>query len=160
MVPANPLTRARQLALLALPVLVVVLTTTASANAALSFRFNRASARPGTLITASQPGWPTAARGVSVYLVPTRLPGIQPDPAGGYILGQPPQSGAIRLGQPRLTASHTLTISFRVPHVPAGNYTTAFWCHTCRKGGDFFASAPWGANATANASTVLRVGRP
>jgi len=134
--------------------------TTASANAALSFRFSRASAHPGTLITASQPGWPTAARGVIVYLVPTRLTGVQPDSAGGYILRKPPDHGAIRLGRPRLTANHALTISFRVPHVAAGDYTTAFWCRTCRKGGDFFASAPWGATATATASTVLRIRQP
>ena len=159
MVPANPLTRSRQLAFLAFVVLIVALITTASANAALSLQFNRASAHPGSPVTASQPGWPTAAR-VIVYLVPTRLPAVQPDPAGGYILRKPPDHDAIRLGRPRLTANHTLTISFRVPHLPAGNYTTAFWCRTCRKGGDFFPSAPWGASATANASTVLQIRQP
>jgi len=141
-VPAYPLTRTEQLAFLAFVVLGAALITPASANAALSFRFNRASALPGTPVTASQPGWPTAARGVIVYLVPTRLTAIQPDPAGGYILRKPPERGAIRLGRPRLTANHTLTTSFRPPHLPAGNYTTAFWCRTRRIGGDFFAGAP------------------
>jgi hypothetical protein len=142
----TPAARSRPFAIVGLA-LLFVLATTPPAEAALSFRFDRASARPGTAMTASQPGWPAATRGITVYLVPTKPPGIRPDPAGGYLLPTPPRS-AIRLGQPRLTHSHRLTISFRVPNVAAGDYTIAFWCRTCTKGGDFFASAPWGAAAT------------
>lgn len=131
-----------------------------SASAALSFRFDRASAAPGTAVTASQPGWPKAARGVTVYLVPTRFPGVKPDAAGGYLLSRPPVGGVVRLGQPRLTSTHLLVISFRVPNVAAGDYTIAFWCRSCAKGGDFFASAPWGAQATGKPGTVLYVTRP
>jgi hypothetical protein len=64
--------------------LLVLLTIAPSASAALSFRFDRASARPGAKVVASEPGWPSAPMGVTVYLVPTRLPGVNPDPAGGY----------------------------------------------------------------------------
>ena len=161
MVPAYPIDRprlggSRQLTVLALAA-SVALATAATANAALFFQFDRASARPGSLVTASEPGWPSAAHGVIVYLVPTRLRRVRPDSASGYILSKPPKHGAIRLGQPRLTESHTLTISFRVPHVPAGDYTTAFWCRSCRKGGDFFTSAPWGASWTGKPGSVLRI---
>ncbi len=146
----------RPLAIIGLAMLLV-LATAASADAALFFRFDQASARPGSVVTASQPGWPAAAHGVTVYLVSTTLPGIHPDPAGGYILRKPPAHCAIRLGQPHLTRSHKLTISFRVPTVPAGDYTTAFWCRTCAKGGDFFASAPWGASWTGKPGPILRI---
>jgi hypothetical protein len=136
------------------------LATALSANAALFFQFSQASARPGATVTASEPGWPSIAHGVTVYLVLTRLPGVRPDSAGGYILRRPPKHKAILLGQPQLTADHRLTISFRVPDVEAGDYTTAFWCRTCMKGGDFFTSARWGATWTGRPGPVLRVDQP
>lgn len=129
------------------------------AGAALSFTFDRASARPGTTVAASEPGWPSAPTGVTVYLVPTRLRGVKPDPAGGYILRRPPKRDIVKLGRPRLTREHLLTIRFRVPKVRPGNYTTAFWCRTCAQGGDFFASALWGAPWTGSPGTVLRITR-
>jgi hypothetical protein len=128
------------------------------ASAALSFSFDRASARPGMTVVASEPGWPSAPSGVTVYLVPTRLPGVKPDPAGGYLLQRPPEHGLIKLGQPRLTG-HLLTVRFHVPNVRPGDYTTAFWCRTRAKGGDFFASALWAAAWTGVPGTVLRITR-
>jgi hypothetical protein len=128
-------------------------------QAALAFRFNRASAEPGAYVVAFEPGWRSAPAGVIVYLVPTRLPGVTPDPAGSYILSKPPMRGAIRLGRPRLTQSQRLSIRFRVPQIAPGQYTTAFWCSTCAKHGDFFASAPWGATWTRTAGAVLRITR-
>jgi hypothetical protein len=139
--------------------LLVLLTIAPSASAALSFRFDRASARPGAKVVASEPGWPSAPMGVTVYLVPTRLPGVNPDPAGGYLLSRPPKRNVIELGQPRLTRTHLLTIRFRVPHVSPGDYTTAFWCRTCAKGGDFFASTYWGEPWSGKPGTVLRIER-
>jgi hypothetical protein len=130
-----------------------------SASAALSFRFDRASARPGATAVASEPGWPNAPVGVTVYLVPTRLPGVRPDTAGGYLLSRPPKRNVIKLGQPQLTRTHLLTIRFRVPHLSPGDYTTAFWCRTCTKGGDFFASTYWGEPWTGKPGTVLRIER-
>lgn len=59
--------------------LLVLLTLAPPASAALSFRFERASARPGATVVASEPGWPSAPVGVTVYLVPTRLPGVKPE---------------------------------------------------------------------------------
>lgn len=139
--------------------LLLLLAAVPSAEAALSFKFDRASARPGTSVVAFEPGWSSAPSGVTVYLVSTRLPGVTPDPAGGYILPRPPKRNVVKLGRPRLTGSHLLEIRFRVPHVKAGDYTIAFWCRTCAKGGDFFASTLWGAAWTGAAGTVLRITR-
>jgi hypothetical protein len=135
----------------------VLLTLAPSASAALSFRFDRAHARPGAIVVASEPGWPSAPAGVTVYLVPTRLPGVKPDPAGGYLLSRPPKHNVIKLGPPRLTRTHSLRIRFRVPQVAPGDYTTAFWCRTCAKGGDFFASTSWGEAWTGKPGPVLRI---
>jgi hypothetical protein len=149
----------RGIAVLAGLGLASTLILVSSAQAALAFRFNRASAQPGAYVVAFEPGWSSAPTGVFVYLVSTSLPGITPDPAGSYILSKPPAHGAIRLGRPRLTESRQLSIRFRVPHVPPGDYTTAFWCSTCAKHGDFFASALWGAPWTRTAGAVLRITR-
>jgi hypothetical protein len=127
------------------------------ADAALSFRFDRGSARAGTYAVAFQQGWSGAVTGVIVYLVPTKLPGVTPDGAGSYVLPRPPAHDAVRLGRPRLTRSHRLSIRFRVPRVRTGDYTTAFWCSSCSRHGDFFASALWGASWTGAAGGVLRI---
>lgn len=139
--------------------LSVSLIVASSAAAALSFTFNRASARPGSVVVASEPGWSSAPVGVTVYLVPTRPAGVKPDPAGGYLLARPPKHHAIKLGRPRLTRTHLLMIRFRVPDVPSGDYTTAFWCRTCAKDGDFFASTYWGEAWTGKPGHVLHVER-
>lgn len=138
---------------------LVALTVAPVASAALSFRFDRASARPGTTVVASEPGWPSAPIGITVYLVPTRLPGVKPGPAGGYLLAHPPKRNVIKLGRPQLTHTHLLTIRFHVPNVAPGDDTTAFWCRSCAKGGDFFASTYWGEPWTGKPGTVLRVER-
>jgi hypothetical protein len=145
--------------LVVLGVVVVVLAAASPAEAALAFRFNRASARPGQPVVAFEPGWSTSPSGVIVYLVPTRLPGVTPDSAGSYILRRPPAHHTIRLGRPHLSRTHRLFIRFRVPHVPPGNYTTGFWCLSCAKHGDFFASALWGAPWTGAPGEVLRITR-
>lgn len=136
---------------------LLLLASASSAEAALSFRFDRASARPGTSVVAFEPGWSRAPIGVTVYFVSTRLPGVTPDPAGSYILPRPPKRNVIELGRPRLTRSHLFEIRFRVPSVKSGDYTIAFWCRTCARGGDFFASALWGATWTGAPGTVLRI---
>lgn len=63
----------------------------------------------------------------------------------------------IRLGRPLLTRTHLLTVRFRVPKVAPGDCTTAFWCRTCTKGGDFFASTYWEGAWTGEPGTVLRI---
>jgi hypothetical protein len=138
---------------------VVMLAAASPAKAALAFRFNRASAHPGQYVIAFEGGWRSVPTGVVVYLVPTRLPGVTPDAAGSYILPKPPAHHTIRLGRPRLAQSHRLFVRFRVPHVVPGNYTTAFWCLSCAKHGDFFASALWGAPWTGARDGVLRIMR-
>lgn len=139
--------------------LVAMLAAATPAEAALAFRFNRASARPGQYVVAFERGWRAVPFGVTVYLVPTRLPGVTPDGAGSYILRKPPAHHTIRLGHPRLTRSHRLLIRFRVPRVAPGDYTTAFWCLSCARHGDFFASALWGAPWTGAPDEVLRITR-
>lgn len=137
----------------------MLLALAASVSAALSFRFDRAAARPGTMVIGSELGWPSAPAGVAVYLVPTRLPGVRPGPGGSYVLARPPSHHAIRLGRPHLTRAHLLEIRFRVPNVAPGDYTTAFWCRTCAKHGDFFASTSWGEPWSGKPGTVLRIER-
>jgi hypothetical protein len=137
----------------------LLLLTASPAEAALAFRFDRASARPGQYVVAFQPGWRSVPAGLIVYLVPTRLPGVTPDAAGSYILRKPPAHHTVRLGRPRLTRSHRLSIRFRVPDVASGDYTTAFWCLSCAEHGDFFASALWGAPWTGVPDGVLRIRR-
>jgi hypothetical protein len=68
-----------------------------------------------------------------------------------------PSKHAYRLGTLHVTADRQLAIRFHVPQVPPGDYTTAFWCSTCLKGGDFFASTAWGAEWTGAPGGVLRV---
>lgn len=138
---------------------LLLLALAASASAALSFRFDRGAARPGTTVVASEPGWPKAPLGVTVYLVRTRLPGVKPDPGGAYVLARPPSRYVIRLGRPHVTRAHLLTIRFRVPNVAPGDYTTAFWCRTCTKDGDFFPSTFWGEPWSGEPGTVLRIER-
>jgi hypothetical protein len=150
------ITKARILAGLSI---VVMLAAAAPAEAALAFRFNRASAHPGQYVVAFESGWRSVPTGVVVYLVPIRLPGVTPDAAGGYILRKPPGQHTISLGRPRVGQSHRLFVRFRVPRVVPGDYTTAFWCLSCAKHGDFFASAPWGAPWTGAADLVLRITR-
>jgi hypothetical protein len=135
----------------------LLLLAASPADAALAFRFNRASAHPGRFVVAFEEGWRTVPAGLTVYLVPTRLPGVTPDAAGSYILRKPPAHHAVRLGRTRLTRSHRLSIRFRVPNVASGNYTTAFWCMSCVGRGDFFASALWGARWTGAPGSVLRI---
>ncbi len=50
---------------------VVMLAAASPAEAAMAFRFNRASARPGQYVVAFEPGWRTVPSGATVYLVPT-----------------------------------------------------------------------------------------
>jgi len=76
----RPRSRRRLTVLLGVSALLL-LAAAPSAQAALSFTFDRASARPGMSVVAFQPGWPSAPSGITVYLVPTRLPGVRPCPA-------------------------------------------------------------------------------
>jgi hypothetical protein len=137
----------------------VLLAEVPSAAAALSFRFDRASARPGAIVVASEAGWRSAPTGVTVYLVPIRLPGVHPDSAGSYLLRRPPKRDVIELGRPHVERTHHLLVRFRVPDVRPGDYTTAFWCRTCARGGDFFASAYYGEQWSGEPGLVLRIER-
>lgn len=144
-----------------LGVVVIALLLAAGAQAALFLKFNRASARVGAAVVAYQPDFFTPPRGVLVYLIPVRLPGVTPDSAGGYVLAQPPKHHAFKLGTLGVIAPKRVGIRFRVPSVKPGFYTTAFWCPTCGAGGkgDFFSSAYWGEPWSGHPDAVLRITR-
>jgi hypothetical protein len=141
--------------------LLVALIVVSSSQAALSFIFNRASARPGMTVVALQaPGYLPSSKGIVAYLIPTRLPGVTPDSGRGYILFHPPTRHAVKLGDARRIAGQRIGVRFRVPRVTPGDYTIGLWCSTCSHGhGDFFASALWGEPWTGAPGRVLRITR-
>ena len=140
---------------------LVTLVVVPDSQASLFFLFNRASARPGMTVLAFQdPAYVPSPKGIVVYLIPTRLPGVSPNAAGGYILFHPPTHDVVKLGNARRLPGSTIGIRFRVPRVRPGNYTIGLWCSACYKGhGDFFPSAPWGEKWTGAPGDVLRVTR-
>lgn len=141
--------------------LLVALLLSSSAQAALSFVFNKASARPGMTVLAYQPpAYTPSPKGIVVYLIPTRLPGVRPNSGGGYVLFHPPTRHVVRLGNARYVSGGRIGVRFRVPAVTPGNYTIGLWCSTCYHGrGDFISSALWGEAWTGVAGNVLRITR-
>lgn len=116
-----------------LAVVTAALVVPVSAEAALSFAFDRAQARPGQLVRAYQadvdgnpvPAWGIGsfdAASVTIYLV--RL--------------NAPNGRRIELGPMQVDDRGVWSIGFRVPKVRRGLYTTAFFCPPC--GNTFFAS--------------------
>jgi hypothetical protein len=120
----------------------------ASAQAALSFAFDRAQARPGQVVRAYQadsdgkpaPAWGTMdPASVTIYLVRLREP----------------SAWRLRLGPMRTNAQGVWNIAFRVPKVRPGLYTTAFFCRPC--GNTFFPSTLPGDQWTPKPSRVLKI---
>ena len=121
-----------------------------SAEAALSFAFDRAQARPGQRVTAFQAdsdGNPLAAwwdgdpAEVTIYLVRAREPA----------------NWRRRIGPMTIDSAGVWSITFRLPKVRPGLYTTAFFCRPC--GDTFFPSTLPGAPWTGKPGRVLRVRR-
>jgi len=118
-----------------------------SAQAALSFVFGRAQARPGQRVHAFQadpdgnpaPAW-EKLDGVTIYLA--RLSNI---------------ARRVRLGPMGIDANGVWSIDFRVPKVRPGLYTIAFFCRPC--GNTYFSSALPGTPWTGKPSGVLKVRR-
>jgi hypothetical protein len=133
-----------------LAAVAVVLVFPVSAQAALSFAFDRAQARVGQRVHAYQAdvdGNPIAAwwegdpAQVTIYLVRVR------DPA----------HWRRRLGPMAIDERGVWSIDFRVPKVKPGLYTTAFYCRPC--GNTFFPSTVTGSPWTGKPGRVLKVRR-
>jgi hypothetical protein len=121
----------------------------ASAQAALSFAFERTQARPGQRVHAYQadadgnpaPAWDDVP-GVTLYLV--RVNDVN--------------GRRVRLGPMRVDDVGVWSIIFRIPKMRPGLYTIAFFCRPC--GNTFFPSTlpgtPWSAKP---GGRVLKVRR-
>jgi hypothetical protein len=131
----------------ALAAVAAALVVPATAQAALSFAFDRAQARVGQRVHAYQadsdgnpaPAWDTLD-GVTLYLA--RVDNL---------------SHRVRLGEMGVDPRGVWSIDFRVPRVKPGLYMIAFSCVPC--GSTYFGSAephsPW----TRKAGRVLKVRR-
>ena len=118
-----------------------------SAQAALSFAFDRAQARVGQRVHAYQadsdgnpaPAWDTLD-GVTLYLAR----------AGNL-------SHRVRLGLMGIDANGVWSITFRVPKVRPGLYMVSFFCAPC--GNTYFGSTSLGSPWTGKPGRVLKVRR-
>jgi hypothetical protein len=118
-----------------------------SAQAALSFAFDRAQARVGQRVHAYQaaadgtaaPAW-DALDGVTLYLA--RVGNL---------------SRHVRLGEMGIDEQGVWSIDFRVPKVKPGLYMIAFYCRPC--GNTFFGSTSTGSSWTGRPGRVLKVRR-
>lgn len=146
-------------------VAVLALCLAPSAEAALFLSFSQTHASPGHRVVARTPNrWygrngklmpPGKFPGVTVFLLPLRLAGGIPV-AGS----RPPTSrDVVRLGPLLIDRHGRGFVSFIVPRVTPGLYTTGFWCKTCLTGGDFFTSAATSDAWTAKTGPVLRITR-
>ena len=118
-----------------------------SAQAALSFAFDRAQARVGQRVHAYQadsegnpaPAWDTLD-GVTLYLA--RVGNL---------------SRRVRLGEMGIDANGVWSIDFRVPTVRPGLFMIAFSCDPC--GNTYFGSTSLGSPWTGKPGRVLKVRR-
>jgi hypothetical protein len=131
----------------ALAAVAAALVVPATAQAALSFAFDRAQARVGQQVHAYQadpdgnpaPAWDTLDR-VTLYLA--RVDNL---------------SHRVRLGQMGVDDQGVWSIDFRVPKVKPGLYMIAFYCVPC--GSTYFGSAEPHSVWTRKAGRVLKVRR-
>jgi hypothetical protein len=125
----------------------VALLVPVSAQAALSFAFDRAQARIGQRVHAYQAdsggnparAW-SALEGVTLYLA--RVNDL---------------SRHVRLGEMTVDDQGVWSIDFRVPKVKPGLFMIAFYCRPC--GNTFFGSTYLGTSWTGKPGRVLKVRR-
>jgi hypothetical protein len=125
----------------------VALVVPVSAQAALSFRFDRAQARPGQSVHAFQsdadgnpaPAW-AGLDGVTLYLASVNN-----------------LRHRVRLGEMGIGADGVWSIDFLVPKVRSGLYAIAFYCIPC--GSTYFSSVDARTAWTRTPSGVLKVRR-
>jgi hypothetical protein len=132
----------RLLGLCALGRAIGVVTATGAA-AAVSPRFDRASAHPGQPVTIYQPGglgWLKGdARPIRAYLVPAAVAGrVAFRPDGRPRLGPPRSRSAVYVGRMSIPGGR---VRFRLPRLRAGRYAAVLWCGPC--GGTLAGSIPW-----------------
>ena len=126
---------------------MVALVVPVSAQAALSFAFDRAQARVGQRVHAYQadpdgnpaPAW-DRLDGVTLYLA--RANNL---------------SRRVRLGAMGIDADGVWSIDFRVPKVRPGLFMIAFFCRPC--GDTYFGSTELGTSWSGKPGRVLRVRR-
>lgn len=131
----------------ALAAAAAALVVPVSAQAALSFAFDRAQARVGQRVHAYQadpegnpaPAWDTL-EGVTLYLA--RVGNL---------------SRRMRLGELGIDANGVWTIDFRVPKVKPGLFMIAFSCGPC--GNTYFGSTDLRSSWTGKPGRVLKVRR-
>ena len=111
---------------------VLVVSFTATAQADLYTVFDRATAMPGDVVKIRTTGIVTGSPRITVYLVPLRL---ARSGAHQTSTGPPRDRRWIRVGPLVGAGSKTrreARISFVLPAtLPAGDYTTGFWCRPC-----------------------------
>jgi hypothetical protein len=125
----------------------VALVVPVTADAALSFRFDRAQARAGQAVHAFQsdsegnpaPAW-DRLDGVTLYLASVNN-----------------LRHRVRLGEMGIDAQGVWSIDFRVPKVRPGLYAIAFFCAPC--GNTYFSSVDSRARWTRTPSGVFKVRR-
>lgn len=126
--------------------LAIVALAPSDAFADLGLIFDRARAAPGERVeafsgqkgTGRPEGYPPI-EDVRVYFVPVELVTRQTNLRS---TGPPTDPGWFPLGPVHQDGEGVIRMLFRVPRVPAGDYTTGFWCRPCAPPeGDFFTSA-------------------
>ena len=125
----------------------VALLVPVSAQAALSFAFDRAQARPGQRVHAYQadaegnpaPAW-DRLDGVTLYLA--RVNNL---------------SKRVRLGPMAIDGKGVWSLDFRVPRVRPGLYMISFFCGPC--GNTYFGSTYVGSSWSGKPGRVLKVRR-
>jgi hypothetical protein len=130
-----------------LAAMAVALVVPMSAEAALSFAFDRAQARVGQRVHAYQadpdgnpaPAW-SALEGVTLYLARAN-----------------DLSRRVRLGEMAIDDHGVWSIDFRVPKVKPGLFMIAFFCRPC--GNTFFGSTYLGTSWSGKPGRVLKVRR-
>lgn len=111
---------------------LVALVLAATASAAIALDFSQLRARPGDRISAFQPAGFKFDRGertgILVYLITVHQARRFHSAKAG-----PPPARARRhfLGELRGDARGFGRVTFRVPNVAPGRYTTLVWCKTC-----------------------------
>src|SRR2546430_2114632 len=136
---------------------VTALAIPAGAGADLALWFASPRAHWGQRVRVSSPGRYAPFSGVQVYLVPMALA------VSGRVqrpTGPPHNRRILPLGPLRLDRPGVARLSFVVPRVAPGDYTTGFWCRPCAPpAGAFFTTAPPGRRWTPNQRRILRISR-
>jgi hypothetical protein len=147
---------------LAAAALCIGLVAVVAADAAVAPAFTRSQARWGERVGVVQPvpigkRAPGSRTGIVVYLIP--FDRHRPLANYGWIQDGPPPArlAKIRLGELLVDRRGSWRLSFRVPHVRPGSYTTLVWCRPC--GGTAYPHGSVFVGGYLGRNGVLRVSR-